>query len=73
MDADGSLYLSSDDDQIYRFRPDGARLAHWGGRGNGPGQFMHPADLALDHRGGLYVVDKYNNRVQKFLLDSNKK
>lgn len=37
-----------------------------GFRGSGPGDFETPMDLALDAQGNLYVVDKENNRIQKF-------
>ena len=43
----------------------------FGERGNGPGQFNAPSDLAVDLSGNLYVADTGNDRVQK--LDGNGK
>lgn len=34
--------------------------------GTGDGEFNEPADIAIDSRGNVYVVDKGNNRIQKF-------
>jgi tripartite motif-containing protein 71 len=39
--------------------------------GSGNGQFNDPGGIAVDQVGNVYVVDEYNNRVQKF--DSNGK
>jgi DNA-binding beta-propeller fold protein YncE len=43
-----------------------------GGNGEGerPNQLNHPQGLSFDRQGNLYVVDKSNNRVQKFNIDS---
>lgn len=35
-------------------------------KGTGNGQFNEPTDVAIDNHGNIYVVDKGNNRVQKF-------
>jgi sugar lactone lactonase YvrE len=37
-----------------------------GSGGTGNGQFNHPANIALDAKGNLWVVDEYNHRVQAF-------
>jgi Ca2+-binding RTX toxin-like protein/streptogramin lyase len=37
-----------------------------GSYGSGNGQFSHPAGVALDAKGNLWVVDQGNNRIQKF-------
>ena len=34
--------------------------------GDGPGEFNHPKNIAVDSRGNLYVVDYGNRRIQKF-------
>jgi DNA-binding beta-propeller fold protein YncE len=42
----------------------------WGSYGSGDGQFKFPANMAVDSStGSVYVVDRYNDRIQKF--DSN--
>jgi YD repeat-containing protein len=38
----------------------------FGSEGTGSGQFKHPADVALDAGGHLWVVDENNNRLQEF-------
>lgn len=42
----------------------------WGSRGIGNGQFMGFGDIAADSQGNIYVIDKGNNRIQKFQLTS---
>jgi DNA-binding beta-propeller fold protein YncE len=41
-------------------------LAQWGTEGTGNGQFEVPTGVAVDASGYVYVVDSYNNRIQKF-------
>jgi len=38
----------------------------FGSNGSGDGQLKSPADVAVDPQGDLWVVDKSNNRIQKF-------
>jgi tripartite motif-containing protein 71 len=38
----------------------------FGSNGSGDGQLKSPADVAVDPQGNLWVVDKANNRIQKF-------
>jgi len=41
-------------------------VAVWGSWGTGEGQFHWPSGIATDADGNVYVVDTYNNRIQKF-------
>ena len=49
-------------------------LTKWGSQGNGPGEFELVGEfewgptggIALDSGGNVYVVDSFNNRIQKF-------
>ena len=51
----------------YRLRGGRAEpLFHFGGRGDAPGQFNYPVDLAVSKDGQLYVNDSLNFRVQVF-------
>jgi DNA-binding beta-propeller fold protein YncE len=43
----------------------GRILNEWGSHGTGPGRFNDPTCAAMDAEGGLYVVDTWNQRVQK--------
>jgi YD repeat-containing protein len=38
----------------------------FGSSGSGDGQLKSPADVAVDPQGSLWVVDRSNNRIQKF-------
>jgi sugar lactone lactonase YvrE len=38
----------------------------FGSAGTGNGQFAHPADLAIDKAGNLWVADELNNRLEVF-------
>ncbi len=40
--------------------------AAFGSSGSGNGQFNHPADVAIDPEGHLWVPDRSNNRLQEF-------
>ena len=42
----------------------------WGSEGSGDGRFAYPRGAAVDPAGDVYVVDSWNNRVQKFAPDS---
>jgi len=46
-------------------------VSKWGSYGSGDGQFNTPFGLVIDSSGNIYVVDTWNNRIQKF--NSNKK
>ena len=43
-----------------------AALAPFGGAGTEPGKTQKPSGIAVDANGDIYVVDKDNNRVEKF-------
>ena len=39
------------------------------GEGNQPNQLNYPIDSSFDQQNNLYVLDRDNYRVQKFLID----
>jgi YD repeat-containing protein len=41
-------------------------VSSFGSKGNGSGQFVHPDGVAVDAHGHVWVVDAYNNRIEKF-------
>lgn len=50
---------------IKKFTSMGTYLTEWGSVGTAPGEFTSPFGVCVD--GSLiYVVDTYNNRIQKF-------
>lgn len=51
-------------------RESGASVGRVGRQGRNAGQFDTPVPVAVDARGNLYVGEvKYNNRIQKFILE----
>lgn len=52
--------------QIVVLGREGQLLASIGRRGNAPGEFNYPTNVALDKSGDLYVSDSLNFRVQVF-------
>ena len=44
-------------------------VSMWGNKGDGPGEFDGPFDVAVDREGFVYVTDTGNRRIQKFSPD----
>jgi ribosomal protein L7/L12 len=58
VDGVGNIYLIGDDTStIYKYAPDGHLLAHFGSKGDEPGQLHYPATLAVDGQGRIYISD----------------
>jgi len=69
FDRSDRLWVSAVSGRIQRFSTEGVYQGGFGGvQGEEPGQFYAPHGLAFDSRGDLYVVDAYNQRVQKFAV-----
>ena len=49
-----------------RSTPRVERIACWGTRGSGPGQFRSPIAIAVDHADRVFITDVHNHRVQCF-------
>jgi sugar lactone lactonase YvrE len=65
----GDLYVSDGYGQhrVHRFAPDGTLRHSWGEPGTGPGQFGWPVhSVWVDPRGRVLIVDRENDRVQRF-------
>ena len=67
LDSQGHFYVTDDwADNVCVYDMDGKRIARWGEKGNGPGQFAGPAGIRLDKDENLWIVDSANHRVQRF-------
>jgi tripartite motif-containing protein 71 len=51
---------------IHVFTPDAQYIRSWGSTGSDIGQFISPADIAINQSNFMYVIDSGNNRVQIF-------
>jgi len=72
-EATGSIYVTEvDNDRVSQFGLDGSFVGMWGrnggdgSEGSGPGEFHDPYGIAVDCRGGVYVSDEENDRIQRF-------
>ncbi|MCI0462199.1 MAG: NHL repeat-containing protein [Gemmataceae bacterium] len=65
-DRHDRVWVSSLNDRVQLFTPQGKFLLGIGSTGDGPGQFARPHGLAVDSKGYLYVADAGNQRIQKF-------
>ena len=73
VDASGNVYVAelgalntADIDQVTKYTPDGVFLDVIVGPGTGAGEVFDPTSIAIAPSGDLYVVDKGNERVQRF-------
>lgn len=69
-DGSGRIWVSDPGhDRVQRWRVPPytpTYAASFGEEGEGEGEFDHPADIAIDSAGDLWVLDTYNYRVQHF-------
>lgn len=68
VDKYDRVWVSSLNDRVQMFTPDGKFVLMLGGHGTEPGKFHRPHGMAMDSQGNLYVVDASNQRVQKFAV-----
>jgi sugar lactone lactonase YvrE len=66
VDRYDRVWVSSLNDRVQCFTPEGRFLFAAGGPGSGPGQWARPHGMAMDSKGFLYVADAGNERIQKF-------
>ncbi|MDB5310136.1 MAG: repeat protein [Gemmataceae bacterium] len=66
VDRYDRVWVSSLNDRVQAFTPDGKFLVGIGGSGTEPGRFTRPHGMAVDSKGHLYVADAGNERIQKF-------
>lgn len=68
LDRQDRVWVSSLNDRVQAFTPEGKFLLDIGSTGKEPGQFARPHGMAFDSHGNLYVCDAGNQRVQKFAV-----
>jgi sugar lactone lactonase YvrE len=65
--GDNSVYLLEyQNHRVQKYTTTGTFLTSWGSRGNEPGNFNYPENIAIDSQDNIYVTDKNNHRIQKF-------
>jgi tripartite motif-containing protein 71 len=65
---DGRLYIADTHNaRVAVFSAEGQPIGNWGERGNGPGKFWRPTDVAVSRDGRyVYVIDEIQSVVQRF-------
>ena len=74
VDADGFLFIADAyNHRIVRSGPNGFRciVGCTGSNGSANNQFNKPYSLSFDSYGNLFVTDRDNARIQKFILTTN--
>ena len=66
VDRHDRVWVSSLNDRVQAFTPDGKYLFGITASGEKPGELAQPHGMALDSQGHLYVCDAGNQRIQKF-------
>ncbi|MDP2918298.1 MAG: hypothetical protein Q8N68_02265, partial [bacterium] len=65
----GQYLYVAEENVIHKYTLDGKRIAKWGKKGDGLGQFDVIMDIAVDDDGNVYVAERANKRVQKIDRD----
>lgn len=65
-DKHDRIWVSSLNNRVQAFTPDGKYLMGITESGDKPGQLDHPHGIAMDSQGHLYIADSGNQRIQKF-------
>ena len=68
VDRHDRVWVSSLNNRVQAFTPEGKYLFGIAASGKEPGQLARPHGMAMDSRGHLYVCDAGNQRVQKFAV-----
>jgi hypothetical protein len=72
-DPQGNIYISDGyiNSRVAKADRNGNWLKSWGTRGDKPGEFNTPHNIAADAKGNIYVADRFNRRIQVFDGDGN--
>jgi DNA-binding beta-propeller fold protein YncE len=68
FNPEGDIFISDGyiNSRIAKADKDGNWIKSWGNRGNKPGEFNTPHNIAADAKGNIYVADRGNRRIQVF-------
>lgn len=68
LGAGGELYITDGYGNacVHKFSPEGELLKSWGEPGDGPGEFHVPHGIGVSADGLIWVVDRENDRIQRF-------
>jgi DNA-binding beta-propeller fold protein YncE len=71
--GNGHVYVADGycNGRVLEYDAAGAKVAEWGSRGTGPGQFNLLHGIAIGPDGNIYVADRENGRLQWFDLTGN--
>jgi sugar lactone lactonase YvrE len=70
IDKHDRILVSSLNDRVQFYTPEGKYLFGIAGAGDKPGQLARPHGMAFDSKGFLYIADAGNQRIQKFQVPS---
>jgi hypothetical protein len=72
-DPAGNIYISDGyiNSRVAKADKNGNWLKSWGDRGEKPGEFNTPHNIAADAQGNIYVADRFNRRIQVFDGEGN--
>ena len=71
VDAHDRVWVSSLNNRVQAYTPNGKYLMGIGEKGSKRGQFWRPHGMAMDSNGYLYVADSSNQRIQKFKVSGS--
>jgi DNA-binding beta-propeller fold protein YncE len=73
FDPQGNIFISDGyiNSRVAKVDKNGNWLKSWGDRGNKPGEFNTPHNIAADAKGNIYVADRFNRRIQVFDGEGN--
>ena len=72
-DPAGNIYISDGyiNSRVAKADKNGNWVKSWGERGDKPGEFNTPHNIAADAQGNIYVADRFNRRIQVFNGEGN--
>jgi hypothetical protein len=73
VDRQDRVWVSSLNDRVQCFSPDGTLLMSIQSSGAGLGKLARPHGMVVDSNGDLYIADAGNERIQKFRIPAGQK